>query len=83
MKPLKIAAAETGIDHQQVRELFAELVALDTAYMRELRLDLQAALDFYYDSVKRSCLEYTPHLEAACFLPLTEQRWQAAEHSAE
>jgi GNAT superfamily N-acetyltransferase len=50
MKPLKIAAAETGIDHQQVRELFAELVALDTAYMRELRLDLQAALDFYYDS---------------------------------
>jgi putative acetyltransferase len=52
MKLLKIAAAETGIHYQQVRELLAELVALDTAHVRELGLDLQAALDFYYPSVE-------------------------------
>jgi hypothetical protein len=45
MNLLEIATAETGIHYQHVRKLLAELVALDTTYIRELGLDLQAALD--------------------------------------
>lgn len=47
---LSIVAAETGTHYQQIRKLFAELLALDIAHVRELGLDTQAALDFYYAS---------------------------------
>ena len=48
---LTIVAAETPIQFQQVRELFAELAELDVTLMGKLGLsgpDLRAALDFYY-----------------------------------
>jgi GNAT superfamily N-acetyltransferase len=51
-KMVEIAAATTGLDYQQVNELFAELIDLDISYMRKLRLDTQAALHFYYASGK-------------------------------
>lgn len=47
---VKIVVAETEKEIRLVRELMAELVALDIAHMRELSLDTQAALDFYYAS---------------------------------
>jgi GNAT superfamily N-acetyltransferase len=50
VKMLKIAAPETAMDYQHMRELLAELVALDTTHVRELGLDTQAALNFYYGS---------------------------------
>lgn len=47
---LKIVVAETETHFRQVRELMAELAALDITRVRELSLDTQAALDFYYAS---------------------------------
>lgn len=47
---LKILVAETERHFRQVRELMAELVDLDMTHVRELSLDTQAALDFYYAS---------------------------------
>src|SRR5215471_17754806 len=47
---LTIAAAETGAQFQQIRELLAELAAFDTAHVRELGIDTQAVLAFYYAS---------------------------------
>lgn len=47
---LKIVDAETEAHFRQVRELMAELVALDMAHVRELSLDMRAALNFYYAS---------------------------------
>lgn len=50
MDRLTIVTAETGPHYEQLRELLAELVALDITHMRELGLDTQAALEFYYAS---------------------------------
>lgn len=47
---LKILPAESQIQYQQVRELFAELSAWDTSQVNRLGLDGQKALDFYYAS---------------------------------
>jgi putative acetyltransferase len=47
---LKIVLAETDMQYQQVRELFSELSAWDTAQVSRLGLDAQAAMDFYYIS---------------------------------
>ena len=47
---LEILSAETETQFRQVRELMDELVALDIAHVRELGLNTQAALDFYYAS---------------------------------
>lgn len=47
---LKINLAESEIQYQQVRELFAELSAWDTSQVSQLGLDGQEALDFYYAS---------------------------------
>jgi hypothetical protein len=49
---VEIAAATTGLDYQQVSQLFAAPIDLDTSYMRNLNLDTQAALRFYYASGK-------------------------------
>lgn len=45
---LGIVAAETETHFQQVRELFAELAAFDTALMRELGIDPRPTLEFHY-----------------------------------
>jgi GNAT superfamily N-acetyltransferase len=61
MEMLEIVAAGTEEHYQQVKELLAELVAFDVAQVRELGLDVQAALDFYYGSGDEELPgEYTP-----------------------
>ena len=45
---LRVFAAETDMHFQQVRELFAELAAFDTALMRELGIDPRPTLEFHY-----------------------------------
>jgi putative acetyltransferase len=47
---LTIVGAQTETHFCQVRELMAELAALDITHLRELSLDTQAALNFYYGS---------------------------------
>ncbi|MCA1817434.1 MAG: GNAT family N-acetyltransferase [Acidobacteria bacterium] len=45
---LKIAAAETEEQYRQVRELMAEYIEWDSSLVRQLGLDPQEFLDFYY-----------------------------------
>ena len=45
---LKIVRAETETHYQQVRELMSEYIEWDSSQMRELGLDAQEFLDFYY-----------------------------------
>jgi GNAT superfamily N-acetyltransferase len=49
---LTIVAAESAAQYQQIRELLAELAALDSAYVKALGIDAQALLEFYYASGK-------------------------------
>ena len=50
MKMINIVAAETQMHYQDIRELLAEFVATDATQLRQLGLDTQAALDFYFAS---------------------------------
>ena len=45
---LKIVPAETHAQYQQVRELMAEYIEWDSSRTKELGLDAQECLDFYY-----------------------------------
>ena len=45
---LTIAHAETEAQHQQVKELMAEFIAWDSSRVKQLGLDAQEMLDFYY-----------------------------------
>jgi hypothetical protein len=47
---LKILPAESEMQYQQVRELLIKHIAWDTSLVRQLGLDGQEALDFYYAS---------------------------------
>ena len=47
---INIVAAETQMHYQDIRELLAEFVATDATQLRQLGLDTQAALDFYFAS---------------------------------
>lgn len=47
---LEIVTAETETHFQQVRELFAELAAFDSALMRELGIDPRPTLEFHYSA---------------------------------
>jgi ribosomal protein S18 acetylase RimI-like enzyme len=48
MEMLKIARAETEAQCQQVRELMAEYIEWDSSRTKQLGLDAQEFLDFYY-----------------------------------
>ena len=50
MKMINIVAAETQMRYQDIRELLAEFIATDATQLRQLGLDTQAALDFYFAS---------------------------------
>ena len=47
---INIVAAETQPHYQDIRELLAEFIAADAILLRQLGLDSQAALDFYFAS---------------------------------
>lgn len=72
---LKIVRAETEAQYQQVRELMAEYIAWDSSRMRQLGLDAQEFLDFYYSKADEAlpgvfaqpdgCLLLATHSERA------------------
>jgi putative acetyltransferase len=47
---LRIVPAETEAQYRQIRELLAEYIACDMAQLRELGIDTQEALSFYFAS---------------------------------